>query len=126
MHLGATVYAVGETITPSLAAGDLFVAVSGSGTTASVVMPARKARDLRCTVLAVTADPASELAAIADLVVQVPAATKYRRQEEAKTVQPLGSLFDQCAHVLFDAICLRYASARNVRHEEAYGRHSNV
>jgi 6-phospho-3-hexuloisomerase len=126
MHLGATIYVVGETITPSMQAGDLLVAVSGSGFTPNVVMPARKARDLRCTVLAVTADQTSELAAAADIVVRVPAATKYRRKEEAGTVQPLGSLFDQCAHILFDAICLRYASAWKVQHEEAFGRHSNL
>ena len=42
MHLGATVYVVGETITPAIAEGDLLVAVSGSGTTKSVVWTAEK------------------------------------------------------------------------------------
>ncbi|WP_143800270.1 SIS domain-containing protein, partial [Oenococcus oeni] len=32
MHIGYTVYVIGETITPSIAAGDVLVSVSGSGT----------------------------------------------------------------------------------------------
>ena len=31
MHLGYTVYFVGETITPAVSKGDVFIAVSGSG-----------------------------------------------------------------------------------------------
>src|SRR6478752_8347358 len=48
MHLGATVYVVGETITPSIAEGDLLVAISGSGTTKNVVWTAEKTHSLGC------------------------------------------------------------------------------
>lgn len=44
MHLGATVYVVGETITPSIATGDVLVAVSGSGKTQQVVSVAKKSK----------------------------------------------------------------------------------
>src|SRR5919206_3998258 len=40
MHLGLTVYAMGETITPAVRQDDLVVAVSGSGTTGGTVRTA--------------------------------------------------------------------------------------
>jgi 6-phospho-3-hexuloisomerase len=126
MHLGATVYVVGETITPAIAAGDLLVAVSGSGTTKSVVWTAEKTKSLGCEVIAVTTNPESALAAAATRILHVPAATKYRRENEIKTIQPLGSLFDQCAHILFDTICLLFSRLNEVDHSAAFSRHSNL
>lgn len=126
MHLGADVYVVGETITPSIGREDVLVAVSGSGTTQSVVWAARKAKELGCTVIAVTTEPSSELGALASLLLHIPAATKYRRANESASIQPLGSLFDQCAHIIFDAICLGYAASKLEDHSSAFHRHSNL
>lgn len=126
MHLGATVYVVGETITPSIEEGDLLVAISGSGTTKSVVWTAEKTRSLGCSVVTITTNPESPLAATATGILHVPAATKYRRENELKTIQPLGSLFDQCAHVVFDTLCLQYSALNEVDHTAAFGRHSNL
>lgn len=44
MHLGRTVYFVGETTAPSIGPGDLLVIGSGSGSTASLVTFAKKAK----------------------------------------------------------------------------------
>jgi 6-phospho-3-hexuloisomerase len=59
MHLGAKVYVAGETIMPSIEAGDWLVAVSGSGTTRHVVWTAEKAQSIGSRVIAVTTDDAS-------------------------------------------------------------------
>lgn len=126
MHLGATVFVVGETITPSIAEGDLLVAISGSGTTKSVVWTAEKTQSLGCSVIAVTTNPESALTVSATKVLHVPAATKYRRENELQTIQPLGSLFDQCVHILFDTICLLFSKLNEVDHTAAFGRHSNL
>ncbi|MGG3466058.1 6-phospho-3-hexuloisomerase [Neobacillus pocheonensis] len=126
MHLGAAVYVVGETITPSIEQGDLLVAVSGSGTTKSVVWTAEKTKSLGCSVIAVTTNPESPLAVASTHLLHVPAATKYRRENELKTIQPLGSLFDQSVHILFDTICLEFAKLNEVNHNEAFSRHSNL
>ena len=126
MHLGAEVYVVGETITPSIAQEDVLIAVSGSGTSKQTVWVANKAKELGCTVIAMTTDPSSALGALADWIVHVPAATKYRRANESASTQPLGSLFDQCAHILFDAICLQYASLQLEDNSSAFQRHSNM
>ncbi|ANB56715.1 6-phospho 3-hexuloisomerase [Anoxybacillus sp. B7M1] len=126
MHLGADVYVVGETITPSIQNGDVLIAVSGSGVTKSTVWMAEKARQLGCPVMAFTTDVASPLAQNASCIVYVPAATKYRRDHEKASIQPLSSLFDQCIHIILDAICLQYAEVKQVEHKQAFSQHSNL
>lgn len=126
MHLGAGVYVVGETITPSIEEGDTLVAVSGSGKTKQVVWTAEKAKELGCHVIAVTTDLESPLSKAASDILHIPAATKYRSVGEAESIQPLGSLFDQCAHLLFDTICLHYASLGASSADDAFKRHSNL
>jgi 6-phospho-3-hexuloisomerase len=54
MHLGYTVFIVGETNTPAILEGDLLLVASGSGTTSSVVSSAEK--ESKATVIAITAD----------------------------------------------------------------------
>ncbi|RIV19557.1 6-phospho-3-hexuloisomerase [Alicyclobacillaceae bacterium I2511] len=126
MHLGATVYVVGETITPAIQAEDTLLAVSGSGHTEAVVATAAKAKRLGCFVLALTTDADSELAKSADMIVRVPAATKYRQSGESPSIQPLGSLFDQSVHLLLDAICLCYAQWTHEDNSSALQRHRNL
>lgn len=126
MHLGLPVHVVGETTTPSIGAGDVLVAVSGSGTTAGTVRVAEQAVAVGATVHAVTADSDAALAGIATTVLLLPAATKHRRGGEAQTVQPLSSLFDQVTHVALDAVCLMLARRRNVDNATAAAAHSNT
>jgi 6-phospho-3-hexuloisomerase len=106
MHGGYQVYVVGETITPSIELGDLLVAISGSGSTAMIHQFASKAKESGAAVVLMTTNKASEIAAISDHVLVIPAATKYRRQDEPETIQPLGNQFDQSVHLLLDAIII--------------------
>ncbi|MCC2321451.1 6-phospho-3-hexuloisomerase [Cellulomonas xiejunii] len=126
MHLGLRVHVVGETTTPAVASGDTVVAVSGSGTTAVTVRVAEQAVQVGARVLAVTTAPTSPLGAVADAVLVVPAATRFRRAGEAPTIQPLSSLFDQTTHVLLDVVCLGLADAREVDHAAAAARHART
>lgn len=126
MHLGANVYVVGETITPAVEKGDMIVAISGSGTTRSVIDKAEKARDLGCEVVCLTADLNSSLASISTLAIHIPAATKYRKTGETPSTQPLGSLFDQSTHIVLDVVCLEFSRLRAQSNEIAVQRHSNL
>jgi len=125
-HLGLAVAVVGETTTPPIRRGDGLVAVSGSGTTAVTRLIAEQASEAGASVLAVTTDPDSPLARLASRTPEVPAATKWRRDGEPATEQPLGSLFDQCAHVALDAVCLVIARRRGLDNERAREQHANV
>lgn len=126
MHLGATVYVVGETITPSIEQDDILVSISGSGKTKSVVWTAEAAKNLNCHTLAITTDTDSPLAQVASSILCIPASTKYRKEHELKSIQPLGSLFDQCAHIVFDSLCLYFAEINQVSFEFAFKQHSNL
>ncbi|GAB2557814.1 6-phospho-3-hexuloisomerase [Gracilibacillus alcaliphilus] len=104
MHSGYPVYIVGETITPSLSSGDLLLLISGSGGTPSLLHYARKAKEIKAKVALVTTNPQSAIGEECDLTVHIRAATKKRLVSEPNTIQPLGSQFDQSAHLLLDAL----------------------
>lgn len=128
MHGGSQVYVVGETITPSIQEGDLLFAISGSGTTSSIVQFSEKAKSLGAEVIAITTDAKSPLAQITESVLTIPAATKYRKANEPKTIQPLGNQFDQSLHLLLDAIII-FTLKNNTKQdifEEMKQRHNNL
>jgi 6-phospho-3-hexuloisomerase len=126
MHLGLTVYVVGETTTPALKGSDSLVAVSGSGTTEGTVHIAQQAKKLGSTIFTVTTNPESPLATLATYTLIIPAATKWRRAGEFTSIQPLGSLFDQCCHVALDAVCLHIAERKDISNEAARQLHTNM
>jgi 6-phospho-3-hexuloisomerase len=95
MHLGLRAHAASEATAPALAAGDLLLVVSGSGATPVSLGFARVARSVGARVLVVTREPASPLAGLADLVVEIPA---------TGSTQPGGSLFEQTALLALDAV----------------------
>lgn len=126
MHLGLTVFVIGETITPALQANDILIAVSGSGTTKSVIDKVEIAQRLNCQIISFTTNNQSQLAEKSVESIIIPAATKYRRSDEFQTIQPLGSLFDQSLHVVLDTVCLYVAKGVKADHDDAFKRHSNV
>lgn len=123
VHLGSRVHVVGEATAPTMRTEDVLVAVSGSGTTSGTVRAAEEAVRAGTEVVAVTTDLDSPLAGTAAAVLHIPAATKHRREGEASSAQPLSSLFDQCVHLVFDAICLRLAQIRDVDNAAAKKAH---
>lgn len=129
MHGGFEVYVTGETITPSIRQGDLLIAISGSGSTASIRQFATKAKETGAKIFLVTTDPQSKIGIISDGILVVPAATKKRRQEEPETVQPMGNQFDQSVHLLLDAILiatLQTGDDLSFDYEEMTRRHANL
>ncbi|MDR1929080.1 MAG: SIS domain-containing protein [Treponema sp.] len=123
MHLGYTVYVVGETITPALAKDDLFIGVSGSGTGANVINDAAKARKSGCRLLAVTGKPGSPLAEAADAVLCVPGTVKGDTGEDRGSIQLLSSLFDQSLHLVLDTLCLMVSRRDATGNDTATGGH---
>jgi 6-phospho-3-hexuloisomerase len=103
MHLGLTVHVAGETTTPAIRSGDLLLAASGSGTTASVVKAAETAANQGARVAVYTTNPGSRLAAVADAVVLIPAAQKTDHGS-AVSRQYSGSLFEQALFTTTEAV----------------------
>lgn len=101
MHLGYQIYVIGETITAPVKKDDLVVLVSGSGSTYPVVMTAELGRRQGATVVAITADPDSEIARLAHVV--VPLVPPKGNGERAK-IAPLGTVFETSAWLFFDGV----------------------
>ncbi|WP_221586403.1 6-phospho-3-hexuloisomerase [Microbacterium sp. G2-8] len=125
MHLGLAVHVVGETTTPAIAAGDLLLTASGSGTTGGIVRAATTARDAGAAIAALTTDPASPLADLADTVVPVPAAGKLDRSGST-SAQYAGSLFEQVVVLLGDALFDALWRRGGATADELWPRHANL
>ncbi|WP_026582636.1 6-phospho-3-hexuloisomerase [Bacillus sp. J33] len=128
MHGGFPVYVIGETVTPSIEADDLLVAISGSGSTGAILQFASKSKEIGAKVFVVTTNRDSKMASICNGILVIPAATKYRRQGEPSTIQPLGNQFDQSVHLVLDAIIIGTLQAENQEsvYEEMTKRHTNL
>jgi 6-phospho-3-hexuloisomerase len=128
MHLGKTVYVVGEVTTPSIAALDLFILGSGSGRTASLLKMAEIARRRGAQVLLFTTDPTSPLAEFSDLQVVIPAPSYMTANElhDSTSIQPLGSLFEQSMFILNDSLIRGLMLRMGVGAVQMIERHANL
>lgn len=124
MHIGYTVFVIGETITPSVQSGDVLISVSGSGKTSSIVELSEKAKNNGVTVIGVTSSNDSPLAQLADQTLIVPGATKTG--DGVKSIQLLSTLFDQSVHITLDILALKLSRRDNVSNESAANTHSNM
>ncbi|MBU8596393.1 6-phospho-3-hexuloisomerase [Shouchella clausii] len=123
MHGGYEVYVVGETITPSIGEGDVLLLVSGSATGVAARLFIKKAKQAGAKVMLVTANRETEFGDLCDTCLFVPAATKQRKPDEPKTIQPLGNQFDQSIHLLLDAIVVKLTKEKQA---EMKARHANL
>jgi 6-phospho-3-hexuloisomerase len=125
MHLGLTVHVVGEATAPAIAAGDVLLVASGSGTTEGIVRAAQKAREVGASTVAITADESSAVAGLAAVTIVVPAARK-RDRDSAASAQYAGSLFEQFVVIVGDALFHALWKASGQTADELWPRHSNL
>lgn len=127
MHLGFTAYVVGETVTPAILPGDLLIIASGSGTTGTLVVMAQKCRKVGAKLALITAHPDSPIGALADLTVEVRAATP-KNDSGARSVQPGANTFEQCVLLIGDAVVIDLAGGGSMEetNTELMKRHANL
>jgi 6-phospho-3-hexuloisomerase len=117
MHVGFDVHAVGEPTSPSIGEGDGLLVISGSGETPVTIHLARLAVGFGARLLAVTTRADSTLAGLADVVIDVPT---------AGTRQFGGSLFEQSALLLLDAVVLDVTAGGPQAYAVMQARHANL
>jgi len=125
MHLGYTVFIVGETNTPAILEGDLLLLASGSGTTSSVLSSAVKAKSQKATVIALTADAESKLAEEADHMIFIKAATKTDFGVSVSK-QYAGSLFEQFTLLILEAVFMSLWQESELTKEDLWPKHANL
>lgn len=127
MHMGFDVYVCGETITPNLEKEDLFLAVSGSGSTGSLVSMTQNAKKIGAHIATVTICPEGEIGSLADFAVEIPAPTpKAQVENKVVSVQPMGSLFEQCTLIFLDSVILRLMEKKGLSSDRMFTRHANL
>ena len=126
MHLGRTVYFVGETTVPSIGPGDLLVIGSGSGSTASLVTFAEKAKAAGASIATLTIFPNAAIGSMADVTVTLPGASPKKAADSAVSVQPMGSLFEQLSWLVYDSAVLTIMSLTGETGDSMYLRHANL
>jgi len=122
-HLGATVHVVGETTTPPIRPGDWLIAISSSGTSGTILQAAQSARAAGARVLLITAATHTPIAHYAQAVVTLAAPVK-NDHSGARSAQFAGTLFEQGALLLMDALFLVLSTGRE--REELYQAHANL
>jgi 6-phospho-3-hexuloisomerase len=125
MHLGLTVHVAGDTTTPAITEGDLLLVASGSGTTSGVVKAAETALAAGAGVAAVTTNPSSALAGLADALVVIPAAQKTDHGS-AVSRQYSGSLFEQSLFLVTESVFQTLWEATAEPAEKLWLRHANL
>jgi 6-phospho-3-hexuloisomerase len=125
MHLGLTVHVAGDTTTPAIASGDLLLVASGSGTTSGVVKAAETAIAAGADVAAVTTNPGSPLAGLADSLVIIPAAQKTDHGSGLSR-QYSGSLFEQSLFLATEAVFQTLWENTDEPAEQLWLRHANL
>lgn len=133
VHLKKKVFIVGETITPAIRKGDTLIAVSGSGKTTWAVETAKTSKALGGKVAAITWDPESELARLADVVVHIKSEAIPReisgyttRELMGFPLPPLGSLFEISTLIFFEACVLELMTRLGIQEEEMKKIHANL
>ncbi|WP_026543277.1 6-phospho-3-hexuloisomerase [Paenarthrobacter nicotinovorans] len=125
MHLGLTVHVAGATTTPAIAVGDLLLVASGSGTTSGIVKSAETASAVGAQVAAITTNPDSPLAKLADAVVVVPAAQKTDHGSSV-TKQYSGSLFEQALFLATESVFQTLWETTDEPADKLWLRHANL
>jgi 6-phospho-3-hexuloisomerase len=116
-HLGVDARVAGEASQPAVGRGDLLIALSRGGATAITLHRAERARNAGAVVAAVTARTGSPLEAGADLAVILPA---------TDSLQYGGSLFEQAALIVADAVAGALQAARGLSDADLAARHDNL
>lgn len=102
-QLDKDAYIIGESTTPSILTGDLFVVIPGSGSTEHLRLLADKAKSVEADVVLITTKFDSAIGEIADTVVELPSGTKH---DADSSDQPLGSLFEQSSQIFLNSVII--------------------
>jgi 6-phospho-3-hexuloisomerase len=115
--VGFDAHAVGEATAPAIGDGDGLVVISGSGETPVTLHLAALAHDVGAHILAVTTRADNTLAHLAHVVIEVPT---------GGTGQFGGTLFEQSALLLLDAVILEITTGDPRAYAVMQARHTNL
>lgn len=121
VQLGFDVHFVGEMTTPIITKDDLTLLISNTGRTSSVVQTAEIAKNVvGAKVISITGNADCSLAKISDVNI----AFDIEENEETKKIAPLGTVFEDSAHLFFECLVCDIMEKENISEEEMRNRHA--
>jgi len=140
MHLGFKAYVVGETVTPAVRQGDLLIAISGSGSTKSVVSIAEKCQAVGAFVVSLTSKEDSVLSDLSSVNVVLPSKSNADEINENSSdddisVDPscrrsvlmlMGTAFEILTLIFTDAVVLNLTYVVGASEDDMKARHANT
>jgi 6-phospho-3-hexuloisomerase len=136
MHLGFSVYVVGETTTPAVRTRDVVIAISGSGETRSIADLGKIVKNIGSTLITVTSKKESTLGIISDITMVLPSKTKIDSEaggclEENmrgayKNLPPLGTSFEITSLIFLDSLIAQLITLTGASEAELKSRHTNI
>ncbi len=135
MHLGFSVYVMGETITPAIGKGDLVIAISGSGKTKLAITAAEISEEVGAKVVAITSFPEHQLGQMADYIVNVRGRTEIAQERDYFTRQiagiheplaPLGTIFEIACQIFLDSLVPELMNKLGISEKQLKSRHATI
>jgi len=124
VHSGYKVYMVGEIVTPSIQAGDLFVVISGSGGTETLLPLVRKAKSVGAKIAVISMKGQSPMAELADLVCQIGSGNE--NSFGVVKGMPMGTVFELSTLVFLEAIVSYIVHEKGLTEEGMRALHANL
>jgi len=126
VHLKLDINYVGSETEMPVGEGDLLIAASSSGESAIPAAIARIAKQKGAEVAYIGCSQDSTIAHMADYRILMAGRTKFNREGEFASVQPMSTLFEQQLYLLGDIISLEIMRENGWSEEDIKNRHANL
>lgn len=133
MHLGISVYVVGETITPAINSEDCLLAISGSGETSFIISTAKTSKKRNAKIIAVTSYDDSTLGKLSDLIIHIKGRTKIDSEKDYikrqingrhQPLAPLGTLFEVSTLIFLEGVIAELMNKMGKTEADLKARHT--
>ncbi|HUL11783.1 MAG TPA: 6-phospho-3-hexuloisomerase [Methylococcaceae bacterium] len=122
MHGGYDAYVVGEIVTPSIQKRDLFIVISGSGETETMIAFTKRAKEKGADIVLLTTKSSSTIGDMSDFVCQIGTPEQY-----GKVVgMPMGTTFELSTLIFLEATIAHIIHEKGIPEEEMRTRHANL
>lgn len=125
-HLGLHAYSVTDAAVPPVAKKDVVLLASSSGETRTVYEVGALGKHHGARIVLVTGTPNAKMTTLADQTIVLKAQTKFGPSDNARSIQPMATQFEQSLQVLFDVLVLLLMQRTRQGHSDLWSRHSNL
>jgi len=124
VHAGYQVSMVGEVVTPSIQAGDLFIVISGSGGTETLIPLVKKAKSQGAKIAVISMKAQSPMAELADLV--VPVGGNDPHAFDKTHGMPMGTIFELSTLLFLESTIAKLVDDKGLTEEGMRAIHANL